>query len=569
MRRIAFLLAFLFTAASTLPAQFGDFAVTDDGRLYFDTQLTTAGTADISSKVYRITSEGLSLVAAGGGGNNPFGQSTSFPLTSGDGSITGYSLNYPCSSGSCGLSGLPHSFFQLQGVELSVPAFNYNLQISRNGRFLFGASAFDGTRLVELPSQRDRRMPESLIMSGSQSVANSGSVLMRDGRTQTSVLLLVPLDGEPAAVPGTGNATMGILSPDGSRVAYERQNGAQFELVLTDPHGSAHRVLASTPVRSTYRPSFANDGTLVYLQPGFEGRGVPMLLASGGEPRALLTVESGVTQAIISGNAQLVWLASATGQLLRVRTADDVADEIIAESPSVYSSSFFAVPGSVVRLPGMGFTPRTQFLLGDRALPVSEVKPNEVAVQIPWEYDLQSGARELTVRGPASPFLQRVGFAPGSLPTISFERSNTNGLAQVAHQDFRGVVTADDPARQGETLHVFARNMGPVDLPVTTGQRSPSSPPARVITPLACYLIELDAKDLPVRSQGIVVPFAGLSGGSIGIYQIDVTIPSGWYAAKTTLQCRMASEPNRFQGDATKLDVAPLESTATAISPTP
>ena len=118
-------------------------------------------------------------------------------------------------------------------------------------------------------------------------------------------------------------------------------------------------------------------------------------------------------------------------------------------------------------------------------------------------------------------------------PGITFERAPLNFQPQIAHQDFRGIVTSENPARPGETLHVFARNLGPVDQPIRTSEISPTSPPASVTTPFACYLFESGL----VKSRGVDVPFAGLSGGLIGVYQIDVTIPANWASGKARLLC--------------------------------
>jgi uncharacterized protein (TIGR03437 family) len=207
---------------------------------------------------------------------------------------------------------------------------------------------------------------------------------------------------------------------------------------------------------------------------------------------------------------------------------------------------------------GSGLPQQIRFQLGDRELPLSEVRGRELAIQVPWESGAGSTSSALTVRGPGSPFLQRFDFFLLNRPTISFERdSQRAGLLQAAHEDFHGVVTATDPARPGETIHVFARNMGPVDQPVATGQPSPALPPAHVTTPMACYLIEFDSASLPVRSQGMVVPFAGLAGNLIGIYQIDVTIPVEWRAQRTSLTCSMEADGPLFRGDLAPIDVAP------------
>ena len=53
-----------------------------------------------------------------------------------------------------------------------------------------------------------------------------------------------------------------------------------------------------------------------------------------------------------------------------------------------------------------------------------------------------------------------------------------------------------------------------------------------------------------------MVPFAGLAENLIGIYQIDVTIPAGWSARRTSLTCNMEAEGQLFRGDLSPIDVA-------------
>ncbi|MEP7367911.1 MAG: hypothetical protein ABI972_32005 [Acidobacteriota bacterium] len=550
-------LVLLTLAASTCFAQFSEFAVTDDGRLFFSSPLSM-GAEDSRSKIYRVTSDGVALFASGGGLEDPLGPAAYGPFASGDGSITGYALNFPCRTGSCGFFAAPRTFYQLQGVDLNDVPYN-ELRISRNGRYFAGTTFDVRVRLIDIPSMQSREMPQFFRTAGTQPVANTGAMLLLDGRqTGEAPLVHVPLGEDPRVVPGTDRAVSGILSPGGDFIAYQRIAANGSELLLTDPQGSMHRLLVSTPARFSFQPSFANDGTLLYLQPDVEGNAVPMLLPPAGQPRMLIALPRGVTQAILSGNGQLAWLSTANGQLLRVRTLDSVADEFIGETPGLSPNSYAAYPGSVVRMSGTGLSAGTQYFLDDIALGVSEMRGQEVALQIPWEFPRNDARHFIYVRGAQSPFRQRFAFSTYTEPTVTFEVGGSDRVLQAAHEDFRGVVSAADPARPGETVHVFAANMGPVDHPVATGERSPTSPLARVITPMACYLLALNTKGEPLRSEGLAVPFAGLAGGLIGIYQIDVTIPPNWAADQSLLQCRMQVMEGLYRGSAAPIPIAAI-----------
>jgi uncharacterized protein (TIGR03437 family) len=364
--------------------------------------------------------------------------------------------------------------------------------------------------------------------------------LIRDGRAE--ILVYVPLDGAAQPIPDTDHAQSGVLSPAADRIAFERLRDGRVELVL----GST--VLASAPRSFRFQPSFANDGTLLYLDPD----GQPTLVPPSGAPRRLATIPGGVQRAILSGDGRVAWLASVSGRLLRVHTADSAIGEVIPTTPYLSPNSSFAFPGSVLSFFGGGVDESTRFQIGDTRLPLSAIGDNLVYVQIPWDYPIFTPSRTLTVQGAGSPFHQDFSFTAFPTPTVTFERDGQ--ALKAAHQDFRGLLTDADPVRPGETIHVFARNLGPVDRPIATGERSPD-PPARVTTPMACYLFEVGATNLVKNPVGLVVPFAGLSPGLIGIYHIDVTIPADWTAKDAALECVMDSGDRLFHADQARLTV--------------
>src|SRR4051812_333222 len=274
--------ALLFLLALSLPAQYFDFAVTDDGRLYFATPLPP-GAENSRFKVYRLTDDRPELFAAGSNDSNPFGNTAGAPLVSGDGAITGWALTNSCSGGSCGLAAIPRTVYQLQGVGTDTLTAN-SLIISRNGRFL-AASTFDvHVRLFELPSLRATDLGQFIGLAGRQSLADNGAVLMLDPKSPGVLLSRAP-DADSRPVPGSEGALSGAISPAGDLIAFERQRDRRIELVLGES------VLESTPdVRVRFQPRFANDGTLLYLDPDAQ----PMIVPPGGAPRRLATIDAGV-----------------------------------------------------------------------------------------------------------------------------------------------------------------------------------------------------------------------------------------------------------------------------------
>jgi uncharacterized protein (TIGR03437 family) len=79
------------------------------------------------------------------------------------------------------------------------------------------------------------------------------------------------------------------------------------------------------------------------------------------------------------------------------------------------------------------------------------------------------------------------------------------------------LITADHPAHPGEAIILYATGMGATNPAVATGAVTPQSPLSNAVV----------QPQVTVGTANAKVLFAGLSPGSVGLYQIDVVIPSG------------------------------------------
>jgi uncharacterized protein (TIGR03437 family) len=86
----------------------------------------------------------------------------------------------------------------------------------------------------------------------------------------------------------------------------------------------------------------------------------------------------------------------------------------------------------------------------------------------------------------------------------------------IAQDSGYNLITADNPAHAGEVIILYLTGMGATNPPVPTGATSPSSPPAQVAV----------APQVSIGQANAQVQFAGLTPGSVGLYQINVKIPA-------------------------------------------
>ena len=137
----------------------------------------------------------------------------------------------------------------------------------------------------------------------------------------------------------------------------------------------------------------------------------------------------------------------------------------------------------------------------------------QLNIQVPWELaGLNFVFVKARIEDSASTVfnLPLADYAPG----IFEFRLGGKYYGAVTHADGT-VVTAQSPARAGETVVVYATGLGPVDSPQTTGVPAPFSPLVRTqVVP-----------EVTVGGKKASVRFSGLTPDLVGLYQVNVTLP--------------------------------------------
>ena len=154
----------------------------------------------------------------------------------------------------------------------------------------------------------------------------------------------------------------------------------------------------------------------------------------------------------------------------------------------------------------------TQVLIGGIPAPLYYVSKTQINAMVPFE--LTAGTQYdviVTVNGSLSTP------SPISLiPATPGLASDSDGNIIAQHTDGT-LVTAASPALPGEVIILYLAGMGLTSPPVASGIASPFNPLALVVsTPV----VTIDDKAAPD------IMFAGLSPGSVGLYQINLRIPA-------------------------------------------
>lgn len=190
-------------------------------------------------------------------------------------------------------------------------------------------------------------------------------------------------------------------------------------------------------------------------------------------------------------------------------------------------------PGSLVRIRGAGFASRTTRVDGEapvesmqgvtvevvvgeetRTAPVRLVSPEAIEAQLPFE--ISSSEFKVRVRN-----IDGVTEADTVTVSVAAPRLHTRtslGRTDVVafHQDGRPV-NGEAPAAPGENISLVAGGLGAVEPALQTGTPAPGDPLSLAVNAVTVRIGHVEAP----------VSFAGLMPGSVGVYQINVQVPSG------------------------------------------
>jgi uncharacterized protein (TIGR03437 family) len=232
-------------------------------------------------------------------------------------------------------------------------------------------------------------------------------------------------------------------------------------------------------------------------------------------------------QVTVSARATATNLADATAQIIGSVSANQAP--ILYKHGTIHNMNpqpgASLAPGTIVQIYGSGLAPSTL----QTSLPLPTIVNGTIAIiggiQAPLYYvsDGQLNAQLPFELAPGRQY-QILISANGALTTpdtIDIEAA-TPGVAMlgsgavIAQHADSSYVTAASPAHAGETLTIYLAGMGLTDQSVKTGQLSPSSPLAHPDV----------APTVTVNGENSTIAFAGLTPGSVGLYQINFQVPS-------------------------------------------
>jgi uncharacterized protein (TIGR03437 family) len=545
----------ILIAAFCLPAaaQVSDLAVSDDGQtLLFRSNFRLQGETDVANqgKIYRYQNGQWTRLAAAPEQWGLVPPDVLQPFLTSDPQIFGWHTYSGC--GACQLVIIPPGSAVI-GTALPSDFPRSNLLVSRNARYFIGDRVpFPGVKYLDLGTGATADVPVPSYSLPIRDIANDGSALILitaaddPGMDKTPGTVSVWRPGSDPRAMYSGFVSRAVFSAIGRMIAVESAsnpgaNVASRNLLAVDAQTDEQIPIGPLPSGINSRISLSQaawdtSGTnLIYR--GFDDRGQPSSVmlwsALTRASTTLFTSVEMISNIAISGDGTVIWAVTGNNRLLRIDALSGTPTEILPALPSITNVEGQGVPGSAVFLQGSGFAKQQQAVDSGLPLPQIDTAPDSYSLQIPWEYRGQpAAAHDIGVRAGGNPFeaVAKVYVVDAFTPQFAYVQDTRPGNLNIkaVHDDFSALVSSDNPARPGETLHVYMTGLGPLDQAVATGAPGPSSPPARPLAGMNCRTGTF---------RPIDVPFVAYAAGLVGVYQVDITMPDSVGDGPTYINC--------------------------------
>jgi uncharacterized protein (TIGR03437 family) len=163
-----------------------------------------------------------------------------------------------------------------------------------------------------------------------------------------------------------------------------------------------------------------------------------------------------------------------------------------------------------------------QVFINGIAAPIYYVTPGQLSVIVP--YGVTGTIASVQVSNNSVPSNAVTMWISKTAPGVLTQSQNGLGYGDAVHQNGT-LVNAQNPAQIGETLLVFVTGLGAVSPTIPDGGPGPTSPLSTAASTIAAYIGGVQA----------TVSYAGLAPQLAGLYQINLTVPSGVTAGDNAL----------------------------------
>ncbi len=362
--------------------------------------------------------------------------------------------------------------------------------------------------------------------------AYPGSVKLTfsDGSTQTVNLLLVI-----SATPGNATAALRSFGTDITPATSSACTATKLLPVFTTL-GTGFNTPAAWPTPIVVKvvddcANAFNNGSVVA---SFSNGDPPLNLLSTGNGSWAATWVPTHSSTGFAARADAQQLASLTGSVqVTGQVFSNPSVPIVSPNGVVSAGDFTSPPavGLLVSIFGSGLADgalgdsgaplpevlgTTSVVLSGRTLPLLFVSASQVNVAIPYDVALNSAQQLVVVRNNTVSVPVTLAIL-NSGPAILSVAGSGSGQGLIFNATTGVLADLNAPAAAGDPLVIYALGLGAVTPGLTLENGTPSSPLSMTAAPVT----------VTIGGVGAPVLFAGLTPGFVGLYQVNLLMPSG------------------------------------------
>jgi uncharacterized protein (TIGR03437 family) len=247
-------------------------------------------------------------------------------------------------------------------------------------------------------------------------------------------------------------------------------------------------------------------------QPRFTSASAPVVItvtAQSSQPTLIGTLQ-------INGTLQSNQTAPSIGGV--VSTASYVSNAPLAPGAfaSIFGENLATTSIQAGKLPLTTQLAGAQAFIAGRLAPIQYASSGQINFLIPFDLAPNSTQQLIVIQGSAYSTPESITIAPAQ-PAVFTLGAGVGAITVVKANGDQFSADASHPASAGDTLVIYCAGLGAVTPPVATGSAAPGSPPAKASSTVT----------VTIGGQPAPVAFAGLTPTYAGLYQVNVTVPSG------------------------------------------
>ncbi len=530
------------TLASVGLAQYVSIASNSDGSIFRFAGRLALKDEPLTLNTWRIYQHGASPSVITVQSGNLFPAEA---LISADGLSQGTYLYREC-RGSCMLA-TPAHIVDIVRAGSQTKLTGNEFRLSRNGRFLYdsGFPVFDAIPTMhDLDTGETRSYPPYLTRHRRHSISDDGALLSTEesafvglGDVKTFHKVLLTPFGKPSQLIYEGtNIPLALINAAGDTVILLQQvEPKHFRLLEVRVDTRAQSTLWEGEIEPA-NLNVSSDGNRVLMQ--WPNQLLIWDRTSGW--RSLFTHDEGIRESLLTDNGNAVFAVTAAGRYFRIDADSSDVMQLYAPMPvNIRQDSYGAYPGSIIRLGLNYIPPAAKYRIGSYDLPPITTGKDFVDLQIPWEAtDLLDKQHILEISDDSSPFALRFSPVLNQRPSpwmfYFYDPATARNYVLAVDAKFQSRITPTNPAHPSDLIHFYLTGLGPLDRFVPTGAPGPSDPPARPLSPLACYL---SIENQVGSAVGLKLPAVIYAPSLVGVYQVDAIIPDSWPPGTANLSC--------------------------------